>query len=74
MQSLCEALLYALRHIESRPSDDEDADVAILEEIAHVLGSASPEEIAVLRTVALKQGVLSLLVNLGLTDDSAIDL
>ena len=66
MQSLCEALICAIRHIESCPSNDEDFDVASLEEIAFVLGNASQEEIAALRTAALKHSAQSLLADLGL--------
>ena len=66
MESLCEALICAIRYIESRPSNDEDSDVASLEEIAFVLGNASQKEIAALRTVALKHSAQSLLADLGL--------
>ena len=74
MQSLCEALIYALRHIDCQSSIDEDADVAILEEIASVLCSASAEEIAALGSAAQTQGVPSLLQDLGLINDSTVDL
>lgn len=44
MKALAEALVYAVRHIDARPSTDEDSDVAILESIAKTLHSASAEE------------------------------
>lgn len=66
MNALAEALVYAIHHIETRPSTDEDSDVAALEAIGAALQSASDEEKAVLGIEAKKLGYPELPGNLGL--------
>lgn len=66
MNALAEALVYAIQHIEARPSTDDDSDVAVLESIGATLQSASFEEKAVLGVEAKRLGYPELPRNLGL--------
>ena len=68
MKSLCDALILALRHIDSDAAGDEDADVALQEEVASALQSATPAEISALRVAAKKHGVPALLEDYGVDD------
>lgn len=66
MNSLANSLVAAIRYIESRSSNDPDADVSALEEIAFLLQSASAEEKNAFVSAAREQGVIELPEQLGL--------
>lgn len=68
MNTIAKSLIIAIRHIEFCPSNDPDADIVALEEIAFLLQSAPKEEISALAMAAKQQGVSDLLVQLGLVN------
>lgn len=68
MNNLANSLVTAIRHIESRSSNDPDADVSALEEIAFLLQSASEEEKSAFSVAAAEQGAIELEEQLGLTN------
>lgn len=68
MNTLALSLIAAIRHIESCASNDPDADVSALDEIAFLLQHASKEEISALALAAKEQGMSELLEQLGLVN------
>jgi len=68
MNNLANSLVTAIRYIESRSSNDTDADISALEEIAILLQSASEEEKNAFSLAAQEQEAIELPEQLGLVN------